>query len=152
MSVAVNDMLVQAPNGKHIVLFPFWPADEPASFRGLLAKGGFEVSASQSSAGVVGGVSVVALNTGNCTIKNPWPAHAPPPPPPPTPTSAAASSPPRRPARAAHARTHGRGGVVVVCGGAGPTPVTWSTDNAFFTFASPAGVNCTISPPPRDAA
>ena len=27
---AVNDMLVQAPGGRYIALFPVWPAAEPA--------------------------------------------------------------------------------------------------------------------------
>ena len=77
VAVALNDMLVQAPNGDFIVLFPVWPADQPAGFTGLLAKGGFEVSASKSAAGVVGHLSVVGLATRKCTIKTPWPTSPP---------------------------------------------------------------------------
>ena len=36
---AVNDMLVQAPGGKFIQLFPVWPKTQHAAFRRLLAKG-----------------------------------------------------------------------------------------------------------------
>lgn len=44
---AINDMLVQSMGGieQPIQLFPFWPFDEPASFRNLLVKGGILVSA-----------------------------------------------------------------------------------------------------------
>jgi hypothetical protein len=45
VSVAVGDMLVQAPSGRWIELFPVWPKSQPASFSNLLVKGGFEVSA-----------------------------------------------------------------------------------------------------------
>ena len=41
---ALNDMLLQS-DGTYIELFPAWPADEPASFRALRAKGAFVVSA-----------------------------------------------------------------------------------------------------------
>lgn len=43
---AVNEMLVQAPAGNVIELFPVWPADEPARFANLRTKGGYLVSAS----------------------------------------------------------------------------------------------------------
>ena len=35
---AVNEMLVQAPNGEYIQLFPMWPAGEPATFTSLRTK------------------------------------------------------------------------------------------------------------------
>ena len=47
---AVNDMLVQAPNGKYISLFPVWDRTQDASFENLLVKGAVEVSASWSAA------------------------------------------------------------------------------------------------------
>ena len=47
---AVNDMLVQAPNGKFISLFPVWDRTQDASFENLLVKGAVEVSASWSAA------------------------------------------------------------------------------------------------------
>lgn len=47
---AVNDMLVQAPNGKYISLFPVWDRTQDASFDNLLVKGAVEVSASWSAA------------------------------------------------------------------------------------------------------
>ena len=58
---------------------------------------------------------MVALSTGNCNIKNLGPAAA------------------------------GQAGVAVVCGGASPTPVRWSADKILFSFAAPAGVNCTVA-------
>ena len=51
MSRAVSDMLLSAPSGKYIRLFPFWPKGEPASFGGLMAKGGFRLWANYSGAG-----------------------------------------------------------------------------------------------------
>ena len=33
MSRAVSEMLVSAPSGRYIQLFPFWPKATPASFR-----------------------------------------------------------------------------------------------------------------------
>jgi hypothetical protein len=47
---AVNDMLVQAPNGRYISLFPVWDRTQDASFENLLVKGAVEVSASWSAA------------------------------------------------------------------------------------------------------
>jgi hypothetical protein len=44
LSQAVNDLLLQSVHGT-IRLFPAWPADEPASFTTLRAKGAFLVSA-----------------------------------------------------------------------------------------------------------
>ena len=44
LSQAVNDMLLQSSNGT-IRLFPAWPANEPAAFTTLRAKGALLVSA-----------------------------------------------------------------------------------------------------------
>jgi len=49
VSRAINEMLVQAPDGKYIQFFPFWPSDQAASFHTLLVKGGFLVSAAYNS-------------------------------------------------------------------------------------------------------
>ena len=46
---AVNDMLVQAPDGEFIALFPVWDKSQDASFRALLVKGAVEVSATWSA-------------------------------------------------------------------------------------------------------
>lgn len=72
---AVNDMLVRAPNGRFIVLFPFWPAQQPATFTRLRTKGGFIVSAAWNnvSAAVESPVTIIATVTGNCTLQHPWP-------------------------------------------------------------------------------
>jgi hypothetical protein len=54
-------MLVQAPNGQTIFLFPAWDLAQDASFSGLLVKGAVEVSASWSAAKkAVSGVAIVA--------------------------------------------------------------------------------------------
>jgi hypothetical protein len=72
--VAVDDMLVQAPSGRWLELFPVWPKSQPASFSNLLAKGGFEVSASytppaaaagDSSCSAVSGVSIMSVTGGS---------------------------------------------------------------------------------------
>jgi hypothetical protein len=76
VSVAVGDMLVQAPSGRWIEFFPVWPKSQPASFSNLLAKGGFEVSASytplaaaagDSSCSAVSGVSIMSVTGGSRT-------------------------------------------------------------------------------------
>jgi len=46
ISRAVNEMLVQAPGGAYVELFPVWPPEEPATFTNLRTKGGFLISAS----------------------------------------------------------------------------------------------------------
>eukprot|EP01051_Picozoa_sp_SAG22_P003089 SAG22_NODE_146_length_17566_cov_17.597847_5_plen_993_part_00 len=61
ISLAVCDMLVQAPNGDYILLFPAWDRSQDASFTNLLVKGAVEVSASWSaSKKQASGVSIVA--------------------------------------------------------------------------------------------
>ena len=58
---AVNDMLVQAPDGEFIALFPVWDKSQDASFRSLLVKGAVEVSASWSAVTKAeSGISLVA--------------------------------------------------------------------------------------------
>ena len=61
VSLAVADMLVQAPTASYILLFPSWDLSQDASFRDILVKGAVEVSASWSAARqAVHAVSVVA--------------------------------------------------------------------------------------------
>ena len=60
ISLAVVDMLVQAPTSTYIVLFPAWDLAEDAAFADLLVKGAVRVSASWSAKRqTVFGVSVV---------------------------------------------------------------------------------------------
>ena len=62
-----------------IELFPVWPRSEPASFRGLLVKGGFEVTAAYSPGAPAHGVGspvLVRSNAGTlCAVVNPWPGR-----------------------------------------------------------------------------
>ena len=69
---AVNEMLLVAPDGLFIEVFPFFPADEPAAFTTLRSKGGWLVSASQSASGLVSDVQIVATVTGTCRLVDPW--------------------------------------------------------------------------------
>ena len=71
VSRAVNEMLVVAPEGLFIELFPFWPAQETASFSTLRTKGGWLVSASKAS-GVVSGVTIEATVPGTVRLVDPW--------------------------------------------------------------------------------
>jgi len=66
----VTEMLVQAPNGKYIELFPVWPVDQPATFSTLRTKGAFLVSAAYIN-GVVQNVSITATVSGPCTVLRP---------------------------------------------------------------------------------
>lgn len=74
---AINDMLVRAPGGRYIVLFPMWPTMQPASFTTLRTKGGYLVSASWDVATqtVSEPVQITATVTGNCTLQHPWPTQ-----------------------------------------------------------------------------
>ena len=63
---AVNDMLVQVDGAGHIVLFPAWPPDEPASFTTLRTKGAFLVSASWDATARVA-VDVTIASVGGST-------------------------------------------------------------------------------------
>jgi hypothetical protein len=66
-------MLVQAPNGRYITLFPMWPHTYDASFTRLLTKGAFEVSASWSAEhSQVSNVTVTSLTGAPCTLLSPW--------------------------------------------------------------------------------
>ena len=69
---AVNEMLLAAPDGVFIELFPFFPRDEPASFTTLRSKGGWLVSANQSARGLVSGVVIVATVDDTCHLIDPW--------------------------------------------------------------------------------
>ena len=80
---AVNEMLVAAPNdGTYIELFPFFPANESASFTTLRAKGGWLVTASKAQAtaadlangsqGAVTGVEIFATTNGTAQLVSPW--------------------------------------------------------------------------------
>jgi hypothetical protein len=122
VSVAVADMLLQAPNGKWIELFPVWPKSHPASFQSLLAKGGFEVSASYSppepealrgasDCGAVSKVSILSISGPRvCVVKSPWPKSC---------------------------------RVSVQCGSASK-PIEWSTNGERFSFTVSTS-RCTIS-------
>ena len=74
---AVNEMLLAAPDGLFIELFPFFPRDEPASFTTLRSKGGWLVSANQSASGLVSGVVIVAttVDETTCHLIDPWQSH-----------------------------------------------------------------------------
>ena len=72
MSKAVSEMLVSAPSGKYITLFPFWPQATAASFRGLLVKGGFRLAANRTAAGVASPFSLRSINSAVAEVVNPW--------------------------------------------------------------------------------
>jgi hypothetical protein len=71
-----------APAPFAIALFPFWPADEPAAFAGLLTKGGVVVGAryDNGTRAVASPVALTAAHTlagapaARVTLSNPWPA------------------------------------------------------------------------------
>ena len=79
VAAAINDMLVRAPGGRYIVLFPMWPEDEPASFATLRTKGGFLVSAAWNSTAraVVSPVTITSTAAGPCALQHPWPGAGP---------------------------------------------------------------------------
>jgi len=77
LALAVTDMLLRAPAGEFIVLFPTWPESEPARFVNLLAKGGWRVSASwDGSAKEATGVTITSAVEGSgtrtCRLADPW--------------------------------------------------------------------------------
>lgn len=73
VSQAVNDMLVQAPAGRYIHLFPVWPEEDPASFTSLRVKGAFLVSASWNNVSrSVSDVVIEATVSSSCNLRNPW--------------------------------------------------------------------------------
>jgi hypothetical protein len=128
---AVNDMLLQAvvtapatgPTGAQytLSLFPFWPAEEPAAFTTLLAKGGFLVSAAWSNAtrAVASPVTVSAAYA--------LPGVA-------APTCCMYDMYGGGPA----------GGLAVTCAGAA-VPATWAPDGRSFCFAAPLGAQCSVA-------
>ena len=123
---AINEMLVRgvrragggvgAPPAWAIRLFPFWPAAQPASFTGLLVKGGFTVSASWDSVAgaVVSPVRVTAAYvwgggaSAQAALYSPW-------------------------------GDGGAGSLSVACGGA-PVAVSWVEGVA--EWLAPAGAEC----------
>jgi len=117
VSRAINEMLVQAPDGKYIQFFPMWPQDQSASFHTLLVKGGFLVSASyDNGAGKVGNVEITSVYTlpanatsSLCTVLSPW----------------------------------GITKVMVTCNGNQAT-VTWN--DKWFHFNAPKNVVCQVAP------
>jgi hypothetical protein len=132
VSRALCDMLVVAtaaaapqaagaPPPVLLRLFPFWPADEPATFDGLLTKGGVVVSARYDNAtrAVASPVRLTAAHTlagaaaADVAVACPWPAAP-------------------------------RAAVAVACGGA-PAPIAWSADGTVLSFAAPRGVPCALT-------
>ena len=76
MSRAVSEMLVSAPSGRYIQLFPFWPKATPASFGGLMVKGGFRVWANYTpGTGVSDTVRLRSIAGAPAVLLNPWPGH-----------------------------------------------------------------------------
>lgn len=71
---AVNEMLLQSHRG-YLHLFPAWPADRPARFGRLRARGAFLVSAALRE-GAVGEVAIESERGGACALRNPWPGAA----------------------------------------------------------------------------
>lgn len=69
---AINEMLLVAPDGLFIELFPFWPSNEPASFTTLRSKGAWLVSASQSATGLVFEIQIEATISDTCRLVDPW--------------------------------------------------------------------------------
>lgn len=124
VSRAVAEMLATSVGGAVggvILVFGFWPADEPATFQTLLVKGGFAVSASYSNTTrrVASPVVVSAQHTwasaasATARLRDPWGAGP-------------------------------SGGVAVSCGGV-DTPVAWS--GAVMSFDAPLSVDCAVSAP-----
>ena len=78
ITLAINEMLVAAnPTGHKeapwlMELFPGWPKAEPASFRSLRVKGGFDVSARYSPPTIEQAIAVTSHAGEVCTILDPW--------------------------------------------------------------------------------
>ena len=68
----VTELLLQSVDDV-IRIFPAWPAGTDAGFSGLLAQGGFEVSAEQTH-GNIGGVRIRSTVGGQARIMSPWAA------------------------------------------------------------------------------
>ena len=71
---AVNEMLLVAPDGLFIEVFPFFPPNESAAFTTLRSKGGWLVSANQSASGLVSDVQIEATVSETCRLADPWAA------------------------------------------------------------------------------
>lgn len=123
LSRFINDMLLGSVGGigpgAYIQLFAFWPADEPASFQNLLAKGGFLVSAAyndttrtvESPVSVTAQYTLLDAATPTCTMADPW--------------------------------GNGPGSFVITCNGS-TMPATW-LDGYRFSFQAPRRVQCLLS-------
>jgi alpha-L-fucosidase 2 len=68
---AINSMLLQSYESA-IQVFPNWPNDKPAKFKGLRAKGAFLVDA-EFDKGAVTSVQIYSEKGKSCHIINPWP-------------------------------------------------------------------------------
>ena len=76
MSRAVSEMLLSAPSGQYIEVFPFWPKAEPAAFGGLMAKGGFRLWANYTAnSGVSSPVRLKSVAGAPAVLLNPWPGQ-----------------------------------------------------------------------------
>lgn len=76
MSRAVCEMLLSAPSGHWIELFPFWPKETPAQFGGLMAKGGFRLWANYTpTVGVSSPVRLTSIAGTSVVLLNPWPGQ-----------------------------------------------------------------------------
>jgi len=125
VSRAIDEMLATSLGGVggNVSLFPFWPASEPASFRSLLVKGGFAVSARYSNATrrvespvtlslrhAPGGAAAATAR-----LEDPWGAGS-------------------------------GGGVTATCAGA-DAPLSWSADGRVLSFEAPLGADCLVALP-----
>jgi hypothetical protein len=72
--LTINEMLLQSYTGT-LRLFPAWPRDQDASFRGLRAVGAFLVSAALAG-GEVREVRILSERGEPCRVLNPWPGAA----------------------------------------------------------------------------
>ena len=78
ITLAINEMLVAAnPTGHKetpwlVELFPGWPKAEPASFRSLRVKGGFDVSAGYTPPRIEKSIAITSHGGEVCTILDPW--------------------------------------------------------------------------------
>lgn len=114
---AINEMLLQAPNGQYIHLFPTWPKNQSAAFSGFLTKGGFVVSAiyNGTKQQVENNVEITAVytsgsdDTSPCSMIMPWKSQK---------------------------------NVAVVCGGT-KVKITWNADQ--LSFDAPIGKKCIVS-------
>jgi len=66
--LVITEMLLQS-QGKVIRLFPYWPTNQSASFKGFLARGGFEVSASWDSKEGLKNVRILSSAGQTCRIR-----------------------------------------------------------------------------------